>query len=276
MLNQQRTGGKEPMIKLFATDLDGTLFRNYSTILEEDKRAMHMLHDHQITLTIATGRSDNEIQEIFKLLNLNGNRISQNGSFVHNADGELLHEQTFSPELSQTLYREMENHGINYLVSTKDHIMTKDKNDFFKKYEDVFFFPLVESQAFDTEIGKTIIPSKFMIVGETDEVSAVQAELAKQYEGSMESYLSDPSCVDLVPKGISKGTALDRLLKTIDIAPEEIAVIGDSFNDISMFQMTPHSYAMASAHPDVKKHANYVVEHVHEAVADLKTKGLLG
>ncbi|MFB1052136.1 HAD family hydrolase [Paraliobacillus sp. JSM ZJ581] len=263
------------MIKLFATDLDGTLLQNYSSILEEDKQAMRLLHEHGVDLAIATGRADNEIQEIYRQLALNGHRVSQNGSFVHNSNSQLLVEQTFPNHISQALLHEIEKSEINYLISTAEQILLKEKTPFFKKYEDVFFFPLVEHGAFDTEIGTSIIPSKFMVVGETDEISAIQKKLDQRFNGELESYLSDPNCVDIVPKGINKGDALSHLLETIDIKPEEIAVIGDSFNDISMFQMTPHSYVISTAHPEVKQHAAHVVDHVHHAIADLQAKQLL-
>ncbi|CQR47214.1 HMP-PP phosphatase [Paraliobacillus sp. PM-2] len=263
------------MIKLFATDLDGTLLQNYSTILEEDKQAIQLLHDHNVELAIATGRADNEIQEIYRQLALNGHRVSQNGSFVHNSNNHLLLEQTFPNHISQALFHAIEENGINYLISTAEQTLLKEKTPFFKKYEDVFFFPLVEHREFDTEIGNSIIPSKFMIVGETHEITTVQKQLDQQFNGEVESYLSDPGCVDIVPKGINKGNALTQLLETIEIKPEEIAVIGDSFNDISMLQMTPHSYAISTADPEVKQHAAHIVDHVHQAVSDLQAKELL-
>ncbi|WP_182201725.1 HAD family hydrolase [Paraliobacillus salinarum] len=263
------------MIKLFATDLDGTLLQNYTSILEEDKKAMQLLNERDVQLAIATGRADNEIKEIYRLLELNGHRVSQNGSFVHNSNNQLLVEQTFPNNISQALLSEIEKHEINYLISTAEQILLKEKTPFFKKYEDVFFFPIVEHGPFDTEMGNTILPSKFMVVGETEEITAVQHKLNERFSGQLESYLSDPNCVDIVPKGINKGDALVQLLETIDLEPEQIAVIGDSFNDISMFQMTPHSYAISTAHPEVKKHATHVVEHVHDAIADLQAKELI-
>lgn len=263
------------MIKLFATDLDGTLLQNYTSILEEDKKAMQLLNERGVQLAIATGRADNEIKEIYRQLALNGHRVSQNGSFVHNSNNQLLIEQTFPNHVSQALLSEIEKHEINYLISTAEQILLKEKTPFFKKYEDVFFFPIVEHGPFDKEMGNSILPSKFMVVGETEEITAVQDKLNEQFTGQLESYLSDPNCVDIVPKGINKGDALVQLLETINLEPEQIAVIGDSFNDISMFQMTPHSYAISTAHPEVKKHATHVVEHVHDAIADLQAKKLI-
>ncbi|PHE41457.1 HAD family hydrolase, partial [Bacillus pseudomycoides] len=64
----------------------------------------------------------------------------------------------------------------------------------------------------------------------------------------------------------SKGFAISILLKEFQIQPEEIACIGDSYNDIPMFSLTPHSFAMSQADDAVKEHAHYVVNTVKDAV----------
>ena len=49
----------------------------------------------------------------------------------------------------------------------------------------------------------------------------------------------------------------------------EVACIGDSFNDISMFEVTPHSFTLHHAHPYVKEKANHIVRSVEEAIMKL-------
>ena len=49
-------------------------------------------------------------------------------------------------------------------------------------------------------------------------------------------------------------------------APTEVAVIGDSMNDISMLQAVPYSYAMSHADDIVIHAAHYVVHSVKEAI----------
>ena len=52
-------------------------------------------------------------------------------------------------------------------------------------------------------------------------------------------------------QGVSKGSALRRLMEHLQIEANEVACIGDSFNDISMFEVTPHSFTLHHAHPYV-------------------------
>ena len=44
--------------------------------------------------------------------------------------------------------------------------------------------------------------------------------------------------IDIVPKGCSKGNGVDLILKEFGVNRENLYVIGDSYNDISMFNET--------------------------------------
>ncbi|MDL4841866.1 HAD family hydrolase [Aquibacillus rhizosphaerae] len=262
------------MLKLFATDLDGTLLGHGNHIDEKDINAINSLVENKIEFTIATGRMNRDITEIVKLIKQKSHRVSQNGGFVHDKEGQLIYSQTFTGELSKRIHNAISNSIPLYCVSTADDIFVSEKTGIIQQLEHLLYFPLKEGVNFSDQYGSSIHPAKFMILGETDEISKQKDLLMKQFESEVEAYLSDNHCVDIVPKGISKALGLSHLIKILEINPVEIAVIGDSFNDIPMLEMTPLSYAMASAHPDVQRKASKVVNHVHEAITDLKNQGL--
>ena len=58
-------------------------------------------------------------------------------------------------------------------------------------------------------------------------------------------------------------------MEHLQIEANEVACIGDSFNDISMFEVTPHSFTLHHAHPYVKEKANHIVRSVEEAIMKL-------
>lgn len=263
------------MIKLFATDLDGTLLKENTYITDEDQQALHILNDHNVALAVATGRSDQEILEILRTTAQNGHRVSQNGAFVYSQENTCVHEQTFARDISRQLHKTIQQFDGDFLVSTAEHIYFEKKTTFLKRFEHLVMFPLKQAASMADDIGSTIIPSKFMLLGETIEIALIQQQLQDSFGEYIESYLSDSRCVDIVPKGVNKAVGISHLLNHIGINHEEIAVIGDSFNDIAMLKMSPHSYVMATADDAVKKHANKIVNHVHEAVADLKQQRLI-
>ena len=58
----------------------------------------------------------------------------------------------------------------------------------------------------------------------------------------------------------TKGKAVDIVGKYLGLKKNEIVVIGDGENDISMFKVTPNSIAMGNAVDGIKKEANFVTD----------------
>ena len=58
-------------------------------------------------------------------------------------------------------------------------------------------------------------------------------------------------------KDINKGVAVQAVEKKFHLRPDEVAVFGDYLNDLEMMSAAKYSFAMANAHPAIKKAANY-------------------
>ena len=56
------------------------------------------------------------------------------------------------------------------------------------------------------------------------------------------------------------------LMDHLGLRPEEVACVGDSYNDLSLFQITKHSFAMKHGEKQVRDSANHTVESVSEVV----------
>ncbi|ENH95760.1 HAD superfamily hydrolase [Gracilibacillus halophilus YIM-C55.5] len=254
------------MIKLFATDLDGTLLQPGNVIKETDKQSIHTLQTHGIDFAVATGRMERDITEICKQLGYTGHKISQNGAFAHTRDGHLIGSHTFDAATSKAIHQTIIDFPTPISVNTETESYISEKTPEIKAVENLLYFPITEGIDFLDDYGKSIHPSKFMLFGYEDQLVPLQKELQDQFGSEIESYLSDPRCVDIVPKGVSKAEGLKQLATHLSIDPMEIAVIGDSYNDIPMFEMTQTSFAMASAPAPVQDKASHVVEDVHQAI----------
>jgi hydroxymethylpyrimidine pyrophosphatase-like HAD family hydrolase len=64
--------------------------------------------------------------------------------------------------------------------------------------------------------------------------------------------------LDVMSQGINKGVAVAALQRELGVTPEQTVVFGDYLNDVEMLAGTPHSFAMANAHPDVIGTARYL------------------
>ena len=74
-------------------------------------------------------------------------------------------------------------------------------------------------------------------------------------DGAVRVVLSSHYWVDVMRPGVNKGVAVRRLQEQLKVAPDECAAFGDYLNDVEMLSSVGHSFAMANAHPEVKKAA---------------------
>ena len=92
-------------------------------------------------------------------------------------------------------------------------------------------------------------------------------EINKQLRSNFPSLESSWSIIvnEITPKGCNKGDGLVEYCRKLNINHDDVYVVGDSGNDISMFNaFHEHSYCMAHAYPSVKKYAKHVITRVHK------------
>ncbi|WP_241475396.1 HAD family hydrolase [Priestia flexa] len=253
------------MIKLFVSDLDGTLLHQEKYVETHNIEALVKLQESNIDVCLASGRMDSEILKISSDIQNNFHRISQNGAFVWTRDNHSLHAKVFESELASSLYKQTLNPNHVVLVCSNDTNYVETKTDVINEIEKHMFFPIEEQENMLDSFGLNLSPSKITILGDHSELVALQADLTHQFKEQIDAYISAKNCLDIMPKHISKGNAIQILLDHLDLQPEEVACVGDSFNDIPMFRLTPNSFAMATAPEEVKKHASAVVSSVSEA-----------
>lgn len=263
------------MIKLFVSDLDGTLLGMDHYIKNEDVDAIKRIVDRDVPFTVASGRMDHEIKEVLKRIGVGGHRVSQNGAFVFNHSDDQIHAKTFDGNLAAKVMKAMEDEPMIKTVSTSNKTYTAEDSKWINKISEQLFHKIIIEPAMINHFGTSIIPSKITLHGKEQDVIDAYNRINQSFGEEIDCFISHETCVDLMPKAVNKGEGLKALIATLGIEPEELACIGDSFNDLAMFNITPHSYAMASAHEEVKANATHIVDHVHEAIEDLEKKGLL-
>ena len=65
--------------------------------------------------------------------------------------------------------------------------------------------------------------------------------------------------IDILPRGWSKGRAVEVLAAHLGVSLDEVATFGDSENDISMFEAAGHAVAVSNASADAAAAARYHV-----------------
>ena len=92
--------------------------------------------------------------------------------------------------------------------------------------------------------------------------------LLKKYSDHIEAFRNQ-CFIDIVPKCCSKGNAIMRILEDENKGTDSLYTVGDSLNDVSMFNITKNSYTFNAAEEIVKPHADNLVDYVYEVVEDM-------
>ena len=80
---------------------------------------------------------------------------------------------------------------------------------------------------------------------------------------------SDVNLIDLGPLNCSKSHAIDFLRKKYGLKREDIYVVGDSDNDLPMFETTSNTYCMTNGTDRLKQSSNHIVDSVADLLQDL-------
>jgi hypothetical protein len=97
-----------------------------------------------------------------------------------------------------------------------------------------------------------------MAAGSIERMRAAEKALkASEWGAECETALTeyparDLSILDLLPKGVSKGWALERLAARLGVDRKETMAIGDNWNDKEMLEWAGQGIVMANAAPELR------------------------
>ncbi|AXY25405.1 hydrolase Cof [Suicoccus acidiformans] len=253
------------MIKLIAIDLDGTLLDNEKQISPANMKALYRAQEAGIKVVLCTGRPylgmKNFIEEIGftdedeYIVNFNGGQVRRA------VDGEVIASQSLSMTDMQTWYEEATRLDLPINVIDSDWVYEptaypEGHPSFY--VEKVTTAPSKVVDFADFEADHRFV--KFVITVETEHLESqlphIQAELREKYA----VVRSHPFQLEVMPKGVGKGPALEQLGEILGIKTTEMAGIGDEENDRSMLEVVGLPIAMGNATDEIKALAKHVTE----------------
>ncbi|WP_176560412.1 HAD family hydrolase [Brevibacillus dissolubilis] len=256
------------MIRLIVTDLDGTLLDTNREIPAHNREAIRKAVEGGIQLGLASGRMHSELTAVMNELGEEAHRISQNGAFVYTKEEKLLDSKAFDPEVSVQLHQITREYDFATMICVDQTVYVEKRSAAVDALQERMFTKFVlEPNVGELIKRQEIVPCKFSLFGNMDSLLQLRDEVEKQpYSTEVDPVVSDRDCLDLMPKDVSKGNGLRVLLQELGLTTDEVACIGDSFNDVSMFEVTPHSFAMSHSLPELRAHAKHEVEDVASAI----------
>ena len=256
------------MIKLIASDLDGTLFKEHDQSLsEETLELIHEITKKGCHFIAASGRQYDNMFKIFKSIKDDISFISENGALCVDKD-EVLRRDTIDPQLCKDIIRAIHEDG-RYDVDVscdKTCYLEAGNPDFIHLVRDEFgnTTTVVENtEDLDEPIMKICIYSNN---DKAENFLAFLKSMKEKFGDRIKIVTSGNFWMDFIAPDSNKGNALKFYMEKFGVTPDECVAFGDQYNDVEMLQSVAHSFAMDTCAPGVEKHAKYTTSDVRETL----------
>lgn len=242
------------MIKLVIVDMDGTFLDDRKEKSPEAFSVIRELKNRGILFCVASGRQLDSLKKEFEGIEDDVIFIASNGTVVE-FEGKIIVSEHLSRKSSDDIVERlsmMNEKKIVYCCSNETYLDKRYYEEYRKKIDQYFpKYNLVETLYGIEEL--PAIMSIYTPKGVDDELSTI----FNLYEDA-DIKQSEFDWVDMIPKGVNKGTAVRKILDILGISEKETMAFGDQMNDYEMLSSVYYSYAMENAHDDIKKAARYI------------------
>jgi len=258
---------------LVVFDLDGTLLNSSSEISPFTKETLQLLSDKNIAYTVATGRTMLSAQSIINGHGFELPQIYNNGVIMWDPRSQQLKiENILDTTEAAYIVNVAHKQGITPFVNTIDnhnnhsifhsnaiHEVEKNLIDKYLSRLKATILPLQELPAHSQITNISMIAVSSVIDDVERDISMHENLIA--YSGvALEG--SKYKWIDIHHRLANKGGAVTNLKN--QLALKNVVCFGDSYNDLSMFNLADECYAPENAKDSIKKIATSVIGHNHK------------
>ncbi len=259
------------MIKLIASDMDGTLLDAKMSITNDNTSAIREAERLGIEFMVATGRAYTEAKPALEEAGIDCAMITLNGAQVFDKDGHSLFTAGIEKETVTEVLTILSQHNVYYEISTNKGIFSEHQE---KRIEN-FAAHIAESMphlTYKVAIAMASAHLSLLHITYVDRLDDIlkddSIEVLKIIGFSMDGpkvlgpagmvvTSSAPNNIEINHRLAQKGIAVARVAKERGIPAEQVMTIGDNLNDVSMIQWAGVSFAMGNAELELKEYAKY-------------------
>lgn len=265
------------MIKIIASDLDGTLLDDHHEITKETLKAINLAKESGIRFIVSTGRSFKNVMKVFHNYKIDCDYIVASGAEIRDPGARIIKQIPMDQSVFEELYKRIKrfNVGVNFCSDEYDYMIGTKEEVREQLIEQALLFhmngtrdEIANSPEFEKfcEKIKNIKDIKHLQNYQIYKIfiSSADKQLVKDIDiaiGDIPGIVSASSFsnnLELTHIEAQKGIALKEYISSLGFTMDEVMALGDSMNDYSMLSMDfGITVAMENAMDEVKKVAKY-------------------
>lgn len=253
------------MIKLIASDIDGTFFDDQHEYNHERfNQQLKLLHQQGVKFAIASGNYLGHLQRVVQYSPVDA-FVSENGAHIV-VDGEEAYASYLSKDTVNLIIEDLQKLGDNL----KAFILSGEKATYTEaKYESALDKYYIHNYKLVDDVKKVNDGIfKVNVSLNNDKLDEVEQRLNDQFGGKVHATASGFGSIDIIAKEVNKSFGLQKLADHYGISLQDVVSFGDNGNDDEMLQESGLSYAMKNAKQSTKDAADKITEldNNHEGV----------
>ncbi len=277
------------MTRIAFLDVDGTILEHGSLIAPSTVTAIRQARANGHLVWLSTGRSAGDVHPDVLAIGFDG-AITNGGAYATRGE-ETLVEQPMPRAGVELLERYFEAYGIHYFLQTHGGVFASDgMGPVMSAYRRERHAeraaqlaeqgltaeePLWKEPRPVAEVDRDAVAKAVFVSPSIDTVAHAAAELGDGFHvipGSIP--LPGGSNGEIGQAGVTKGSAITSVLAQLGLPATDAIGIGDSWNDVEMFEVVGTPVAMGNAAPELQKLAGRVTtsvleDGVHNAFVEL-------
>ena len=271
------------MCKVLACDLDGTLFYPKQVrrcIPKKNVRFLRKWIDQGNKVVLVTSRALEFVKKLEKEIERPVDIIACSASLIYH-DGEVVRSSWMKTEDLKAIFTAIDEKykPIGYLLNAQGtQTLAYDahrKGAWALRFMKIWHFfqfkyredGVISNEQFLDAMENGKVYKLMTFFGFGKKKRELSKEINKELRENFPDLESSWSVVvnEITPKGCNKGHGLQTYCELLNLNPNDVYVVGDSGNDIAMFNaFHENSFCMAHAYPSVKKYAKHVISRVYK------------
>ena len=247
------------MIKLIASDMDGTLLTTDKRLPGDFTQVVRALEEKGVSFCIASGRQyaslRRDLQELVPQLIF----IAENGALIMERDKQLFIDPLDGHDLPAIVRAAQGLEQVYPVICRSDSALvdTSASEAFVTElrmyYEQTF---VVDNLADKCDDFHDVCKVAFYDAGDaaTHLLPVLQERLGARHS----VILSGANWVDVMKPGVNKGRAMRMLQEIKGVSPDSCMAFGDYLNDLELLESVTESYAMENALQELKAIARHI------------------